>query len=1174
MRGYDKWEAYLPLYKKVMEQIRPGSAYLEIGVQNMGWPAVLDSESRFTRCVACDINPAIAEHVEGSLFTDIVVGDSATEETFHRINDLNLSFDLIVDDASHTQQNILANFMIYWPLLRDGGRFMIEDCHTDFSPPFSEKNYFGISIYDFFSALAALPTLCAINPVLRQKNAAYRTMRRFYPTEYCDAIADSIQCLTFANSCILIEKGDPSLGKRILDGDEWPIASPVDNSAFTLAALDNTIRKQFPDLAVVYLNRAATETETTARERFIRAYRRFLPEVPHELYVVNKGFSAEQLREQYMFFKDLTPRFINIDDQGFDLEAYRKAAIQIEEPIIFFMNTHSEPLQHGWLDKVYAAFTSSSQIGLVGCSGSMETHHPFAPGFPGYPNYHVRTNGFMIARQDYLDITEGRPLENKLQAYQFEAGRLSMTWMIQSSGRRALVVGKQGTVQPQILWYANIFRSWNQRNLLLADNQTRAYQKASFLGKLKIWALSHSCLSQLHPQRLRWQMSNRSLTSLTRKLSEMLRRDTDRPSQQDVIVRQKPLAVSSQHRQAGNHLAVLVPTHLEQLDEKLAATLLHNAIQLKGYKLEVILPGTCSPSWYEAFFAEHGIDGTVRLVRAEYFGSPAAVNKMGTDPAFYRMYREFDYILVCHLDAWVFRDQLAHWMDKGYDFIGAPLFLPENDKVHFLQRMAPFGGNGGLSLRRVASCIRVLETFKPGRSPWRIAQAVWFLARNRQWGFIAFLFRLLRELSRDWRGTCEKYNIYEDVFFTIIAPLCGNHISIPSSRAAMKFACEVNYPLFQKELFSLEPPFGIHGYDKYVDPEYLDYVRGFFARKKQHYDRQMHTAPPLVSVIMVVKNLISSGRMATFDQALMSVVNQTYSRLEVVVLDGASTDGTFEALQERYGYMTRIAFHCKADQNVWEGMSNGVDLAKGDLIAFMNSDDYFCTPEALELMVHRMVEIDADMAYGQSLLLTDQGPMPFPTHLPSVLNCYGVVHQATLVKKSVIMTIQPFTAGHVTAENYLFVAILMAGFKVAEVPETLVHYRVGGLSTDLYGGSNYEGTKADYLRYMKKLTTIGRYLSDDEIKLLYGFTGLYEIGPIRFTRMILRIRDQRLQRLLLSGTWKKVREYGIRKLIKGKLLYLMTRKYVAKEGKQRSRRGRFAGSRTADEQHGDKPRGV
>lgn len=1172
MRGYDKWAAYLPLYERIMEQIKPNSAYLEIGVQNMGWLTALDPEGRFTRCVACDINPAIAEHTEGTRFTDIVVGDSAADDTVRRICDLKLNFDLIIDDASHTQQNILANFMAYWPLLRDGGQFMIEDCHTDFSTVFAEDNYFGVSIYEFFSALTELPTLSDFNVALRHKNAAYCAMRRFYSEEYCDAIASSIKNLTFANSCILLGKGDPSIGERVLNGDEWPVVSPTDLRSFTLEVLNNTTDQQLPELAVVYLNRAVTEEEAAARERFIRAYQRFLPTVSHVLYVVNKGFATERLHEQYMLFKDLAPRFINIDDEGFDLDAYGKAAKQIEQRDIFFMNTHSEPLHAMWLDTVYEAFTSSDRIGLVGCSGSMETSHPFFPGFPDFPNYHIRTNGFMIAKQDYLDILEDHSLKTKVEAYQFESGCQSMTWMIRASGREAVVVGKKGMVQPRDLWRANLFRSWNQSNLLLGDNQTRAYQAASLPGRLKIWALSHSWLSQLHPQRLRWQLHNQSLSKSVRKIIhfeqglqsmrginaslrkastsgdrfsksmtylsglarqslEWLRSANKRPGQQYAIV--EPAAVSN--------LAVLVPTHLEQLDENLAATLLHNATMLKDYKLEVILPETCSTSWYDDFFAEHGINGTVRVVQAKYFGSPAAVNKMGTDPAFYRMYKDFDYILICHLDAWIFSDQLAHWMEQGYDFIGAPLFLPENDKVPFLQRMAPFGANGGLSLRRVASCIRVLETFQPRLNVWRLAQAVWFLARNGQWRLIAILFRLLRELRHDWRGTCEKHNIYEDVFFTIIAPLCGNRISVPSSRAAVKFACEVNYPLFQKEVLITKPPLGIHGYDKYVDADFLEYSRGFFARKQQYYDGKPLTAAPLVSVVMIVKDLISSSRMETFDQALMSVVNQTYRRVEVVLLDGGSTDGTFEMVQERYGDFSRISFYSKADRSVWEGMANGVEFAKGDLIAFMNSDDYFCTLEALELMIHRMVNTDADMVYGQTLLLTDHGPMPFPTHLPAVLNCFGIVHQATLIKKSVIMTIEPFSADHVTAENYLFVAILMGGFKISEVPETLVHYRTGGLSSVLYNGSNLERTVEDYVRYMKKLTTVGRYLNDDEIKLLYGFKGMYELGPIRFTRLILKIRDRRLRGLLLSGTWTKVRQYGLKQLVRGKLLHWKSR---------------------------------
>jgi hypothetical protein len=295
------------------------------------------------------------------------------------------------------------------------------------------------------------------------------------------------------------------------------VSSGVGSEAFrdaTLSGLNASTRatnsiagsaeKPLPALAVVYLNRAVTESEKQGRERFIKAYSRFYPRMRHQLYVVNKGFAAEQLPEEYALFQDLKPHYIDIDDNGFDLEAYRKAAHRIEEPVVYFMNTHSEPLHSGWLDKVYDAFTSNCQVGLVGCTANWETHYPYLPNFPDYPNFHVRTNGFMLAKQDYLDAMANRTLENKFDAYQFEAGILSLTRHILASGRQVLVVGNKGVVPPHQLWRAGLFRSGRQANLLLADNQTRIYQQASLLVKLGIWAKSYTLFFKVcSPNRLR-----------------------------------------------------------------------------------------------------------------------------------------------------------------------------------------------------------------------------------------------------------------------------------------------------------------------------------------------------------------------------------------------------------------------------------------------------------------------------------------------------------------------------------------------------------------------------------------------------------------------------------------------------------------------------------------------
>ena len=279
-----------------------------------------------------------------------------------------------------------------------------------------------------------------------------------------------------------------------------------------------------PDLAVVYLNRAKTRDESAARERFIRAYLRFIPKVRHVLYVVNKGFSDEELCDQYALFEILESRFIDIDDDGFDLEAYRKAAQLIEEPIVFFMNTHSEPLHMGWLDKVYDCFTSRDSIGMAGCSGNLETHHPFVPGFSTYPNYHIRSYAFMLARHDYLKMLENRIIDNKLQAYQIEAGILSMTRMIEATGRQAVVVGRQGEVYEKILWKSGIFRSACQQNLLVADNQTRHYQQANQFLKLMIWLINYSYLSQIYPsQRLFYYLIVRPISIIRNVCHELLR---------------------------------------------------------------------------------------------------------------------------------------------------------------------------------------------------------------------------------------------------------------------------------------------------------------------------------------------------------------------------------------------------------------------------------------------------------------------------------------------------------------------------------------------------------------------------------------------------------------------------------------------------------------------------
>ncbi len=1146
MRGYDKWQGYLALYKHLMLDVEPGSAYLEIGVQNMGWLAALDEGGKFSRGVACDIDPAVMNFAEGTRYTDVVVGDSTKIDTADRIRSLGLEFGLIVDDGSHTQHDVILNFLIYWPLLSERGHFVIEDCHTDFSPEYGRDNYFGASIFEFFASLASLPTMLALDDELKYSNLGYRTIRRFFSQEFSDQIASSLKEISFTNSCIVLRKGDSSLGQRILSGDEWPVASRESLSAFSLAALRNTLRIPQSALAVVYLNRVASANDGAAQDRFIRGYVTNPPQVTHQLYVVNKGFAEEELVEQYRLFDKLLPVFINVEDSGTDLSTYREAAMQIHEPVAFFMNTYAEPIHARWLDMVYEAFASSPNAGLAGCSASVETLAPFCAGFPDFPNFHIRTNAFMMKTCDYLAVTTGRSLEGKEDAYRLESGPQSITWLTRASGREVVVVGSRGAVQPRHLWRTPIFRTGRQSQLLVGDNQSRAYLESPLVKRLRLWAFSQTRLALIFPARVSYELRRWGFWRLALRLAfgsprrkQGLKRKTSRSTT-------RALGASAQRQEASRPteierqpLVVLIPTHKEVPSDSEVEVLKHNARMLAAYPIEIVLPDDCSPTWYETFFAESGVDGRVRLVDSAYFGSIAAVNRMGMDPNFYRLFRRFEFLLICHLDAWIMHSAIDEWLDSPYDFIGAPLFLPADRRRHFSRGMAPIGGNGGLSLRRVEACIRTLEGFKPAWNIPRIAQALIFLARNGQLRLASPLLRFLRQLrGRDWVASCRTVNLYEDVFFTVVAPLCGDPIRIPPSRDALRFACEVNYELIQKEILIDEPPLGVHGFNKYVAENYFDHVRAHCSRRQSLLRSRKGQGYPLtVSVIMIVRDLVAAGRLEVFDQAVSSVINQTYEYVEVLIVDGGSQDGTIDLVRQRYGQSDQIRIYQEPDNSVWEGMANGVALAKGDLVSVLNSDDFFTSPEALEKLVHAISSSDADMAYGHTIL-SDHGHIsPFPTHLPSVLNCFGIVHQATLIKKDVLEVIQPFDSPYITRENFLFVTLLMEGYRCVEVPETIVCYRTGGVSSAMYGGANLAGTIDDYVCYMKAVTSIGHYLSDAEIAALYGFRGISELRLRGYLRLLIRIRDRRLRRFLLQGTYHWLCRRGLRRFAMAKVRF-------------------------------------
>ncbi len=188
-------------------------------------------------------------------------------------------------------------------------------------------------------------------------------------------------------------------------------------------------------------------------------------------------------------------RLIELKQPALDLVAYGQAARRLAHEKLCFLNSYSVILADGWLGRLADAL-QEPDVGLVGASASWESQAEWIRGrvrhwpqqlaglprsrrdYPRFPNPHIRTSTFMLDRLALVEMGLEHATD-KRATYLLESGRQSITRRVQERGLRATVVGRDGRIYDVEEWPASrTFRSGEQENLLVADNQTQDYQTA------------------------------------------------------------------------------------------------------------------------------------------------------------------------------------------------------------------------------------------------------------------------------------------------------------------------------------------------------------------------------------------------------------------------------------------------------------------------------------------------------------------------------------------------------------------------------------------------------------------------------------------------------------------------------------------------------------------------
>jgi glycosyltransferase involved in cell wall biosynthesis len=112
-----------------------------------------------------------------------------------------------------------------------------------------------------------------------------------------------------------------------------------------------------------------------------------------------------------------------------------------------------------------------------------------------------------------------------------------------------------------------------------------------------------------------------------------------------------------------------------------------------------------------------------------------------------------------------------------------------------------------------------------------------------------------------------------------------------------------------------------------------------------------------VSVITVSYNSVH-----TIEDTMMSVLNQTYSHLEYVLVDGGSTDGTVDLIRSKEQRLG--PWVSEKDGGIYFAMNKGIDLASGEIVGILNSDDVYTDSKVLEDVVAVFKSTQADIVYA------------------------------------------------------------------------------------------------------------------------------------------------------------------------------------------------------------------
>jgi glycosyltransferase len=186
-----------------------------------------------------------------------------------------------------------------------------------------------------------------------------------------------------------------------------------------------------------------------------------------------------------------------------------------------------------------------------------------------------------------------------------------------------------------------------------------------------------------------------------------------------------------------------------------------------------------------------------------------------------------------------------------------------------------------------------------------------------------------------------------------------------------------------------------------------------------------------------------------------SVINQTYKNIEYIIVDGGSTDGTVDIIQNSKVKILNCVFLSEKDNGIYDAINKGIKNSNGDVIGLLHSDDVFADNSVVEQVVSKFDNSKTDSVYGDLEYVSANDTNKRLRYwragecdIKKLKHGWMPPHPAFFVKREVFSKFGLYSTGYKVAADYEMVLRLLWRERIttAYLPIVITKMRWGGAS--------------------------------------------------------------------------------------------------------------------------------